>query len=422
MSLPNQSASSVAMRNNCDVVIISTSRWDNPYSSVGFSFAKEFAKNNRVFYIDHPFSLNELAAQYSNNPNIKPRMPALLFGKSIYRKIDGLPDNLTIVTPKLTLPINWLSEGYLYDLLWKLNERAALTALSKTIKDFNIKRYVFFNSFNPYYFKKIPLDIKPLVKIYQTIDDITQETYVARHGVRLEQEAIVNADVSFGTSKELTKLIGRYSPNVFCVPNAADFTLFQKAATEKLERPKELVGVDKKILCYTGNIGSRINYELLRKVAITNTDKLLLMVGPVSNNDHKEFGLDQLPNVLMVGAKDISELPSYLQHSDCLLIPFEYSTLTKSIYPLKINEYLTAGKPVVATAFSEDIQDFSDVAYIAKTEEDFLVKIEQAIQENNPVKVKERIAKAATNTWQARVSLFWDIAESVYDKKNKNLM
>lgn len=408
------------MRNDCDVIIISTSRWDNPYSSVGFSFAKEFAKNNRVFYIDHPFSLNELATQYSNNPNIKARLPALLFGKNAYRKINGLPDNLTVVTPGLTLSINWLGEGSLYNLLWKLNERVAIKALRKVIKDFNIKKYVFFNSFDPFYFKQIPNDIKPLVKIYQTIDDITQETYVARHGVRLEQEAIVNADASFGTSKELTRLIARYSSNVFCVPNAADFTLFQKAATEKLKRPTELVGIDKKIICYTGNIGSRINYSLLKKIAVNHTDKLLLMVGPVSNNDYKQFGLDQLTNVLLVGAKDINELPAYLQYSDCLIIPFEYSILTKSIYPLKINEYLTAGKPVVVTAFSDDIQDFSDVAYVAKTEGEFLIKIEQSIQENNPTKIRERIAKATHNTWQARVSLFWDIVESVYAKNIQN--
>lgn len=405
------------MRNDCDVVIISTSRWDNPYSSVGFSFAKEFAKNNRVFYIDHPFSLNELASQYNNKDVVKSRLSALLLGKSPYRKIDGLPDNLTIVTPQVTLPINWLKEGYLYNMLWKLNERVVLSILRKLIKDFNVQRYVLFNSFDPFYLTKIPADIKPLVKIYQTIDDITQETYIARHGVRLEQEAITNSDVSFGTSKELTKLISRYSSTVFCVPNAADFTLFQKAVTDELERPKELVGISKKVICYTGNIGSRINYGLLRKVALSHADKLLLMVGPVSNEDHKEFGLDQLPNVLMIGARDISQLPAYLQHSDCLLIPFEYSILTKSIYPLKINEYLTAGKPVVATAFSEDIQDFSDVAYIAKTEEEFLLKIEQSIQENSPAKIKERVAKAALNTWQARVNLFWDIAESVYTNK-----
>jgi glycosyltransferase involved in cell wall biosynthesis len=405
------------MRNDCDIVIISTSRWDNPYSSVGFSFAKEFAKHNRVFYIDHPFSLNEVASQYSNKDMVKSRIPALFLGKSIYRKIDGLPSNLTIVTPKVTLPINWLEEGTLYNTLWKFNDTIVQNALKKTIKDFGIKKYVFFNSFDPFYFRSIAADLQPVVKVYQTIDDITQETYIARHGVRLEKEVILNSDVSMGTSKQLTHLISRYTPAAFCMPNAADFSLFQKAATEKLARPKELVGIDKKVICYTGNIGSRINYSLLKKVAQTHADKILLMVGPVSNDDHKEFDLDKQPNVVFTGSRDIKDLPSYLQHSDCLLIPFEYSILTKSIYPLKINEYLTAGKPVIATAFSEDIQDFGDVAYIAQTEEEFVAKIDQAIREDSLERKQARIAKAALNTWQARVAYFWDIVESAAAQK-----
>jgi teichuronic acid biosynthesis glycosyltransferase TuaH len=407
------------MMNDCDVVIISTSRWDNPYSSVGFSFAKEFAKNNRVFYIDHPFSLKDLISQYSEGDIVKSRLSALLLGRNIYRKITGLPDNLTIVTPRVVLPINWLKEGPIYNTLWKFNERIVRLALRRAIKDFGIKKYVFFNSYDPFYFTKIPSDIKPLVKIYQTIDDITQETYTARHGTRLEQEAIADSDVSLGTSQELTQLISRYSPTVFCMPNAADFSLFQKANSETLDRPKELIGSSQQVICYTGNIGTRINYELLKKVALRYTDKLLLMVGPISNDSYKEFGLDKLPNVILTGSKDISELPAYLQHSDCLLIPFEYSILTKSIYPLKINEYLTAGKPVVATAFSKDILDFSDVAYIAETDTDFLDQIELSIKENTLAKAEKRIAKAAHNTWQARVSLFWNIVESAVKKRQQ---
>jgi teichuronic acid biosynthesis glycosyltransferase TuaH len=405
--------------NDCDVVIVSTSRWDNPYSSVGFSFAKEFAKNNRVFYIDHPFSLKDLISQYSDGNIVKSRLPALLLGRKIYRKITGQPDNLTIVTPRVVLPINWLKEGVIYNKLSKLNECIVRIALRRVIKDFGIRKYVFFNSYDPFYFTEIPSDIKPLVKIYQTIDDITQETYTARHGTRLEQEAIINADVSLGTSKELTHLISRFSPHVFCMPNAADFSLFQKANSETLDRPKELLSSNQQVICYTGNIGTRINYDLLRKVALKYTDKLLLMVGPISNDSYKNFGLDKLPNVILTGPKDISELPAYLQHSDCLLIPFEYSILTKSIYPLKINEYLTAGKPVVATAFSKDIQDFSDVAYIAETDTDFLNQIELSIKENSPAKAQERIVKAAQNTWQARVALFWDIVESAVKKKQQ---
>jgi len=409
------------MRKNCDVVIISTSRWDNPYSSVGFSFAKEFAKNNRVFYIDHPFSLNDVLSQYSEGSVVKSRLSALFLGRDTYRQIPGLPKNLTVVTPRAILPINWLKEGITYDVFWKLNERVVQSALRKTVKDYKIKDYVFFNSFDPFYFKTIPSDIKPLIKVYQTIDDITQEPYVARHGIRLEKENIANSDVSMGTSKELTRIISKYSNKAYCMPNAADFSLFQKAVREKLPRPKELANVTQKVICYTGNIGTRINYELLKKVALTHADKVLIMVGPVSNDGYKEAGLDKLPNFILTGSRDISELPAYLQHSDCLLIPFEYSLLTKSIYPLKINEYLTAGKPVVATAFSEDIQDFGDVAYIAETEDEFVSTITQAIQEDSPERIQKRIEKAERNSWQARVASFWDIVEAAYAEKQQTV-
>jgi glycosyltransferase involved in cell wall biosynthesis len=120
-------------------------------------------------------------------------------------------------------------------------------------------------------------------------------------------------------------------------------------------------------------------------VAEKHSDKLLLMVGPRSTDDYKSVGLHLLPNVKFTGAKDISELPNYLQHCDCAIIPFEYSILTKSIYPLKINEYLIAGKPVVATAFSEDIKSFKEVIYIAEEEEEFLEKIDQAILKIMPI-------------------------------------
>ncbi|MGO8056082.1 glycosyltransferase, partial [Rhizobium leguminosarum] len=84
-------------------------------------------------------------------------------------------------------------------------------------------------------------------------------------------------------------------------------------------------------------------------------DKTLVFVGPVQTEEHKAVGLDKLPNVLFVGPKHITQLANYLQYFDCVLIPFRKNTLTKSIYPLKINEYLAAGKAVIATHFSEDI-------------------------------------------------------------------
>ncbi|MFT2009012.1 glycosyltransferase [Pontibacter sp. 13R65] len=399
-----------------DIVILSTARVDDAYSSSALSLAKELAKHNRVFFIEHPFSAKDFISQYSVGQKIKDRKQALLFGKNMYRHTAGAPANFTVVTPKLTLPINWLPEGNLYDTLSGVNDKILGATLRTVIKDHKIKKYLFVNIFVPYYLRNIPADIQPTATIYYTVDDISQEPYIAKHGIRLEKEAVTKADMALATSKELTRLLGEYANNVCFLPNAADTSLFRKAAETTLEKPDELKGITQKIICYTGNIGTRINYKILKSIALQHADKVLLMVGPVSNQDYVTAGLDKLPNVLFVGSKNIAALPAYLQYSDCTIIPFEYSTLTKSIYPLKVNEYLAAGKPVVATAFSEDIVDFGDVVYIAKTEQEFVDKISEAIATDDDAKKQERIQKAQLNTWKARADRFWELVQQKLEK------
>jgi len=407
------------MNRSVDIIILSLARWDSPYSSMSFSLAKEFSKNNRVFFIDHPFSIKDFMNPYSNSHSVKMRSEALLFGKKKYQKLKDTSGSFTIVTPRLTLPVNWLRAGFLYDNLSAINERIVSSALKELIKDFNIQQYIFINSYDPFFLRNIPKDNKLKVSIYQTVDNISQEPYTARHGTRLEKEAVKQADITLATSKELVRLMSEYSDNVYLFPNAADFSLFNIAVNEVLKKPRELEGITQKVICYAGNIGTRINYELLKKIAVFHNDKVLLMVGPVTTRDYKKTGLDKLPNVIFTGAKDISELPAYLQYSHCAIIPFEYSLLTKSIYPLKINEYLTAGKPVVSTAFSEDIKDFSEVAFIANTEEEFLRMIDDAINED-PLETREKkINIAKCNTWEARVNRFWEIIENYEHKKVK---
>jgi hypothetical protein len=93
---------------------------------------------------------------------------------------------------------------------------------------------------------------------------------------------------------------------------------------------------------------------------------------------------------------------------DCALIPFLCNTLTYSIYPLKINEYLAAGKAVVSTAFSEDIRTFAHCIYLAENHEQFLENIAKALNEENPPTAM-RTATAAANTWEARIRELRDI-------------
>ncbi len=399
------------MLRDSDIIIFSLSRWDAPYSSPSFSLAKEFAKTNNVFYIDHPFSVKDFLLNF-RSPAVQSRKDALLLGRNIYRKSEKFPARLTIVTPRMTLPINFLPEGKLYNSLSKWNDRIIFNAIRQTIHDFNIGKFIFFNAFDPYFCRDFPPDVQPAKKVYQSMDDLTQVPYTSRHGTRLEEDIIRKFDITLTTSQELRRLKLKFSDQVYFHPNAADFSSFQRALTEIFPRPTELIPAEgRTIIGYTGNIESRIDYQLLKKIIEDHPDKMIVMVGPLTSPEYRTIGLTAYSNVITTGAKTIDQLPAYLQYFDCALIPFKKNTLTRSIYPLKVNEYLAAGRPIVATDFSEDIRSFGDVIYIGRTHSEFVELIDVAIRENNSARIQARTAVANTNTWAARVEQFWEFLE-----------
>src|SRR5689334_15315841 len=125
------------MNRNCDIICFTLSRWDSEISSPALSLAKEFAKTNRVFYIEHPFSWKDYYT-YRNTKSVQTRKEALLHGKNIYSNPSSLPINLTVVTPRLTMPVNFLPRGFLYNSLARGNDRTLLAVLRRVIHDYQL--------------------------------------------------------------------------------------------------------------------------------------------------------------------------------------------------------------------------------------------------------------------------------------------
>lgn len=398
------------MHTDLDIIYFTLFPWDNAYSSVSLSFTREFVKNNRVFYINHPYTVKDFVKGW-NSPMVKARREDMLNNRMRYETITELPE-VVAVQPPLTLPINWMAPGKAYDRLYHFNNKIILNTIRKVIQDYKLKNFIYLNCFNPYYAGVLPKEFGAKLSIYQCIDDMTEETYTARHGARLEEQVMSQADIAFVTSRNLHRLKKHLNPHTYVLHNAVDISIFEKALEAPLPRPGELEGVTGKIIGFTGNLnGYRLNYPLFRKIAEYHKDKTLVLVGPLNSDDYKAHGLDQMPNVILTGGKHIAELPAFLQHFDVAIIPFLLNKLTASIYPLKINEYLAAGKPVIATNFSEDIRSFAKEIYLAENEEEFIRLIDKAIFENSESLMSSRTATAKQNTWTERVKQFWEVVD-----------
>ncbi len=398
------------MHSDIDIIYFTLFPWDNEFSSVSLSLSHELSKSNRIFYINHPYTLKDFVQGW-NDPRVQARKSDLLKNRMRYETIPEMP-NVIAVHPPLTLPINWLPEGKIYERLYRWNSKVIINTIRKIIQDYQLKNFIYLNCYNPYYAGILPNEFGAKLNIYQCVDDMTQDAYTARHGAYLEDQVIRQSDITFVTSRNLHRLKSPLNPNTYILHNAAETEIFEKALTETLPRPKDLEGATGKIIGFMGNLDEyRINYPLFRKIAERHKDKTLVLVGPQNSSGCHDNGLDKMPNVILSGRKHISELPGYLQHFDVAIIPFLKNTLTASIYPLKINEYLAAGKPVVSSDFSDDIRSFARDIYLAENDETFLQLIDKAIFENDESKINSRSATAKQNTWVERVRQFWEIVD-----------
>jgi len=320
------------MKRNIDIIYFTLFRWKSEFSSISHAFGKELANQGaRVFYIGHPFTYKYLLSNDSRsklNGNLSKAF------KLQEEELENVPENFHSLIAPLVTPINWISPGKMYEYLLKKNENKIRKAIDEIIAVHDIKEYVFINCFNPFFPDVASRKLPPLVNIYQSVDDISQNPYTLRHGVELEKRIARDSDMVLVTSTNLKTIMSEHNNNIEIMHNAADVDNFSRAMTEKYTRPAEIENVTGDIIGFTGALDPvRINYGLLANIADAYPDKTLLLVGPYQQELVEQAGFLERKNIILTGSKHISKLPNYVHFMDTLIIPFYCNQLTKSIYP-----------------------------------------------------------------------------------------
>lgn len=387
------------------IVFQALPKWDSAYNSTALTISKLLSENRKVFYIEHPFSVLDKAKS-----SLKERI------KRRYKHSWEMPfsdhPNFIAINPLNTLPINALKEGVFYRFLLKQYISKLWKRVDSVLREFNINEFGYINSFDPVYFD-FESTVTCAFKIYHSVDLISGEPYIARHGVKAEERASRAADYVLTTSYPLKDRLKEFNPNTECIPNAADFDHFSK----NYSKPFEFRNSTRKRVVYTGNIGLRIDYQILEKIAKAHPDLDFWIVGPKDGNYFNGKELESITNVYFTGAKSYSDLPAYIHHADACIIPFKCTELTYHIYPLKLNEYLSSGKPVLTSAFT-DFGKFEKLMYVYNDSDEAIEKLSQAIQEPKNDLISKRIDLASENTWENRM-INW---EQVIDQLDSNFI
>ncbi|MEG3072228.1 MAG: glycosyltransferase [Candidatus Syntrophopropionicum ammoniitolerans] len=114
--------------------------------------------------------------------------------------------------------------------------------------------------------------------------------------------------------------------------------------------PPELQTLQGPVVGYVGAISAWFDQEMLAAAAHAHPEWSFVLVGPV---DTDVSLLDSLPNVRLTGHKPYSVLPAYLKGFDVTVIPFKINALTTGVNPVKLYEYLAAGRPIVSSDLPE---------------------------------------------------------------------
>ena len=110
-------------------------------------------------------------------------------------------------------------------------------------------------------------------------------------------------------------------------------------------------------------------------------------------------------------------MPAYVHAFDVCLNPQLINEVTIGNYPRKADEYLAAGKPVVATKTLLMERVFNEYTYLANGKEDYVVLIEKALRENNPGLIEKRKAFAATHSWENHINKIYEAVNTFLEKQ-----
>jgi len=371
-----------------DIVYFSCVDW-GPGRARPQQLAIELASTNRVLYVEPMISVVSYLQRLVQQEGARAVAPGLR----------RLHHRLFVYTPRPLLPFSLRSER-----LNAINKTFLLRAIRKTMEVLELRRPIVAVS-HPSHHELVgrldeELSFYDCMDLYPVLPDRRADPEVL---AAMEHKLLEKVDLVFVTSERLQDGRDKGRGKGALVRNGVDLAHFGfgRSGPWVGQADEELACIPRPIIGYMGCLGAWFDTEAVAHLAASRPDVSVVLIGPVQERSVARR-LRPYRNIYLLGAKPYQELPRYLEAFAVCLIPFRLNELTRAVNPIKLYEYLAAGKPVVAADLDE-VRPFRGIVSIYATHQEFVAHVEQALREENPELVHLRVSVARENTWGRRV-------------------
>jgi|GEM_PF-231681 len=243
--------------------------------------------------------------------------------------------------------------------------------------------------------------------IYDYLDEISVFQGEQIRMQRDHGDYLIKADLVLATSQNLYHQAVTLREDCVLCQNGADIEHFSKAITPSTlpDDLRSIVEKGKPIIGYHGAMARWFDYDLLQELARRREDLEFVLIGIDHDQSLQESQILETKNIHWLGPKSYQELPDYLAYFNAGIIPFQVNEITNATSPIKLFEYMAAGKPVIASPMQETAR-YGEFVLIASTVDEWNDQLDQALTDGTDAKKRSALIEAANaNSWQARASL-----------------
>lgn len=207
--------------------------------------------------------------------------------------------------------------------------------------------------------------------IYDAMDDFPAFfSGFSRQAMRRREQRL--ASICRTVLASSTQLVEKWTPqheDVRFVANALDTQLMPEWTEKKTHKENLVFG-------YIGTVGAWFDWDWVIRLAHARPLDTLLIVGPISNRYPGTLPV----NIVIRPPCSHREALELMRTFDVALIPFQKTSLTCSVDPIKYYEYIASGLPVLTSSFGEMYYRCNETGvYICDTNDNIESIVAQAL-------------------------------------------